>query len=205
MNERVASILPVTTAELSNLEEIKYPADLEPMAARLATSTIKHTQQNLDWIYENGLCMDNVRAEPSTIPLAGYGAFAARFLSKGELITPSPLLHVMEPYENISNQLLVNYCFGHERSSILLCPMSALVLMNHCSRRMQHSEGACDPANGPNAEVRWATDWYPSNKRWLNMTLSELHEMYMSEKSGLAFDVIALRDIQADEEVSTFP
>ena len=201
MNKRVASLLPVTTDELNDLEKLPYPSDLDPMAARLATSTILYTQQKIDWIYENGICMDHVRAGPSTIPLAGQGGFATRFLPKGTLITPAPLLHVMDTHDNISTQLLVNYCFGHERSSILFCPMSTLTLLNHCSTRVPQAVGSCDPAKGPNAEVRWAADWFPSNEKWLNMTLGELHEMYVSEKNGLAFDVFALRDIQPDEEV----
>jgi hypothetical protein len=62
--------------------------------------------------------------------------------------------------------------------------------------------GFCDPAIGPNAEVRWASDWFPSNAKWLNMTLNELYDMYSHTKSGLAFEVIALKDIYANEEVS---
>jgi hypothetical protein len=43
---------------------------------------------------ENGQCMDNIKDGVSTIPDAGRGAFANRFIPKGGLVAPAPLIHI---------------------------------------------------------------------------------------------------------------
>ena len=42
------------------------------------------------------MCLDNLVPQISTIPLAGRGAFAQRFISKDSRIVPVPLLQI--PY-----------------------------------------------------------------------------------------------------------
>jgi hypothetical protein len=51
--------------------------------------------------------------------------------------------------------------------------------------------------DGPNAEIRWAGDWHGSTKTSLKMSLDD---MVKETVGGLAFDVVALRDIQPGEE-----
>jgi hypothetical protein len=66
-------------------------------------------------------------------------------------------------------QLLVNYCFGHGESSLLLCPVTNVILINHCSDRTQQ----CGP-EGPNAMFQWATKLDGNTQLWLNKTLEDI-------------------------------
>jgi hypothetical protein len=72
----------------------------------------------------------------------------------------------------VVKQLLLNYCFGHDESSLLLCPITNAILINHCSDRTKE----CGE-DGPNAEYRWDTEWDRDTKRWLEMTLHEIAEV----------------------------
>jgi hypothetical protein len=47
-----------------------------------------------DWLEENGQCMDNIKVGQSKNPNAGRGAFANRFIPKGGLVAPAPLIHI---------------------------------------------------------------------------------------------------------------
>ena len=98
--------------------------------------------RSLNWLMANGKCIDNIVPAISTIDGAGHGAFASRNLRKGTIITGSPLHHI--PFKNnfipmyrivnrgqkqyldnrtvAGNQLLLNYCFGHPQTTLLLCP-----------------------------------------------------------------------------------
>eukprot|EP00978_Attheya_sp_CCMP212_P035034 scaffold150354_cov55-Attheya_sp.AAC.1 len=51
------------------------------------------TKRSVEWLKENGKCLDNIKAGNSTIPEAGRGAFATRFIPKGSIIAPGPLIH----------------------------------------------------------------------------------------------------------------
>jgi len=81
-----------------------------------------------------------------------------------------------------TQQLLLNYCFGHFNSSVLLLPYSNTVnLINH-------------PENGvPNVRLRWSESSY----RFFDKPLSVLQE----SSSHLLLELVALRDIEEGEEV----
>ena len=104
--------------------------------------------RSLEWLEQNGRCMDNIKEGISTIEHAGRGAFAYRFIPEGGIVSPAPLIHI--PNREIFNiyagrhqrtrkkdgtiydkfvadhgrplhhQLLLNYCFGHKESSLLV-------------------------------------------------------------------------------------
>jgi hypothetical protein len=101
-----------------------------------------------------GQCMDNIKVGNSTNPDAGRGAFANRFIPEGGLVAPAPLVHVgnykamkvflpkdipgkpgkLEPDRDgpFNFQLLMNYCFGHGESTLILCPYGLLTaFINH--------------------------------------------------------------------------
>lgn len=161
--------------------------------------------RSLEWLEEHGQCMDNIKDGVSAIPDAGRGAFANRFIPKGDLVSPAPLIHlpnrkVLFMYNSFTNpeddkmyrntsepvhmQLLLNYCFGHAESSLLLCPYGLLTaLINHSHKK-------------PNAKIQWAKEM--RHPEWLNMTLREWGGI---THTGLSFDFVALRDIQEDEEI----
>ena len=72
----------------------------------------------------------------------------------------------------IGKQMLMNYCFGHRESSVLLCPSTAAVAMNHCSTRMKW-DGECGE-KGANAGYRWPKDWSPETDEWRQLPFEEL-------------------------------
>ena len=141
------------------LEEILFPmqrvwdsATLNAMPKTVEEATVvfheeiemvyqPNATRSIDWLKENGKCVDNIISKQSTIKGAGRGAFASRDLPKGTVITGSPLHHIPikedfiplfrtirtdnpaeERRQEFGNQLQLNYCFGHTESTLLLCP-----------------------------------------------------------------------------------
>jgi hypothetical protein len=55
---------------------------------------LQRSIRDISWLEEHGQCMDNIKVGQSNIPDVGRGAFADRFIPKGDLVAPSPLIHV---------------------------------------------------------------------------------------------------------------
>ena len=203
-DKHAASLLPETQTEL-----VDAISDGESLAWR----SVK--KRSVTWIINNGRCLDNMVMQLSTTPQAGNGAFASRFLSGGSIIVPVPLVlipnrdtltiygHTFDEYDQkvrdentvVGTQIILNYCFGHSNSSMLLCPASNAVLINHCSTR-QVVEGGCG-TNGPNAEYRWASEWDPDTQERLQLPLRDLIEI----GRGPSLEIYATRDITSGEEI----
>jgi hypothetical protein len=173
--------------------------------------------RSLDWLEENGRCMDNLKEGISTTPHAGRGAFASCFIAtKDDIVSPVPLIHIanqtiftiydqtteivqtdddgeieiqLVPDQDrpVHQQLLLNYCFGHQDSNLLLCPYGLLMsLINH------------DSVN-PNTKIVWAKGEHMGNPEWRNQSI----EVWGAEEhAGLSFDFVALQDIAPGEEVT---
>ena len=165
--------------------------------------------RSVPYLKEHGKCMDNIVPKVSSIPHAGYGAFATRFISKNSLIAPAPVVHIVDGKSTVNmyndaigrlgnivrdestgpvtKQIILNYCFGHANSSLLLFPYSSNVAyINHHPTEY-------------NARVRWTTDFdFYHHTDWLNKSLEYLEEQWTS---GMMLEYIALRDIQIGEEV----
>ena len=158
--------------------------------------------RSLEWLEENGQCMDNIKDGISTIPHAGRGAFANRFIPKGGLVAPAPLIHMPNRFaltmfdsylhdnvlvrntsKPIHQQLLLNYCFGHNESTLLLCPYGLL------TSQINHSKQ-------PNTKIEWTQN--VRHAEWMEMPL---RHWASTKHSGISFDFVALRDIQEDEEI----
>jgi len=185
-------------------------------AVQAATDGIRSLYQpsalkSIAELQATGRCLDHIRHGPSTIPHAGRGAFATRHLNRGQVLTGSPLLHIpdrenfitmykIEPdpnnpsgrwkrnlREKVGDQLLLNYCWGHDESTMLLCPYGVGVsYINHNQTRA-------------NVKIVWAKDGELShNSSILNMDPLELMGSY---KVQLAFDYIVTRDIEEGEEI----
>ena len=199
----VASLLPQS---LSHLQEIvasesvrpTMPDDLIPLLAKHVSST----PRTPEWIRANGMCLENLVPRKSTIPQAGRGGFAQFLIKQGEIVVPAPMLQITDrdalfmydqDYHPHGHQLLMNYCFGHTESSMLLCPATNAGLINHCSTRTTD----CGP-NGPNAMVQWSSGWDPASDEWRNRTVDEISK---ETGRGLSMEIVALRDIQPGEEV----
>lgn len=177
--------------------------------------------QTLDWLEENGVCLDHIERKESEIMWAGHGAFATRNLTQGSIVAPMPFLHIFDRdnvnmysdtigrngevtpdmNEFVMEQLNLNYCFGHSELSILLCSYSTAQLVNHKSANACFGdEGQTVCRNGPNVGYRWASPlWDETNSGWMNQSISEIQEQ-MSR--GLSFELYALRDITAGEEIT---
>lgn len=166
--------------------------------------------RNLDWLQNNGLCMDNIRPGISTIPNAGKGAFATRIIPKGGLVAPTPLIHIPdkaslnlydlylaedmtlareEDGEPIGTQLLMNYVYSHPETSMAFIPGGMHVgLINHSDK--------------PNAKLQWSS--HPNNKinSWSQLSPGEIFQDGEHYTVGLMMEVVALRDIEESEEVT---
>mmetsp|Transcript_16740 Transcript_16740/g.38650 ORF Transcript_16740/g.38650 Transcript_16740/m.38650 type:complete len:399 (+) Transcript_16740:3-1199(+) len=165
------------------------------------------TIKDQEWMDENGQCMDNIRDGISDISDAGRGAFANRFIPEGGLVSPAPLIHLpnrssLTIYEHkitedgkwvrnrdlpSHHQLLLNYCFGHRDSVLLLCPYGYLnFLINH------------DRKN-PNTKIVWTDKKRMRHPEWLEMPVTDWGSEF---HSGLSLDFVALRDIEEGEEIT---
>jgi len=97
-------------------------------------------------------------------------------------LSEHPPDHEQQP---MHQQLLLNYCFGHRKTQLLLCPYGVSTsLINHSKENA-------------NARIKWS-DRSTRRPEWLMQHPSEwIHEM----TAGLAFDLVATRDIRRGEEV----
>lgn len=196
----------------------KHPSEIKKMLASGGTFLNKYpeTRKSIDWLEENGQCLDGLYPGPSTIKAAEKGAFATRAVKEGDLIAPAPLLkiddeNVLNMYhklflgededgdfeyvikdpnsdEVVGTQLLYNYCFGHPESTILFYPYGMTVnFINHKPT-----------GNGANAKIVWTNSTYHDSDLFY-LTVEDLK----NERAivPLGFDIIATRDIAADEEV----
>jgi hypothetical protein len=158
----------------------------------------KDRRRSMSWLHSHGTCADNMEARPSTIRQAGRGAFAARFLPEGSVVAPVPLIHLPDRSildmtqrtahdKIVGKQLLLNYCMGHSKSSVLLCPYGI-----HTSF-VNHNQTLA------NVRLRWA-DPVRSNHQadWLDLTVDEIDQM---DTAGLAMELVATRDIDPGEEI----
>lgn len=183
--------------------------ELEELVDRLERKLATNPREP-EWIRENGMCLEHIVPRQSAhFPEAGHGGFAQHPIAKGEIVVPAPTLHILQrdvlkhnhpddQEDSQQYQLLLNYCWGHAKSPLLMCPVTNANLLNHCSDR----PGFPCPGDGegPNAELKWAGDWDPSTKRWLNMSLEEMSQQPIYER-GLSLEVIATRDIMPGDEI----
>jgi len=146
----------------------------------------KSSIRSKEWLSQNGMCIDHMYVNISTIPQAGRGAFAKRFLPQGAIVSPVPVLQLngtlAESYGSLG--LLRNYGFGHQDSNIFLLPYSSVVnFINH-----NHEN--------PNVKLRWSNSSF-HRKDFLNLTAQEL----LKQEFGLLMEFVALRDIEPHEEI----
>ena len=200
----------------------KHIVKTEELVKALARSVLE--PRPIEWIKQNGVCLEHLVPKKSTIHDAGLGGFAQYGVAKDEIIVPTPVLQtvhkeILTLYERINKSnnyrhnirdfidnpekykvgtgLLYNYCFGHTDSSMLLCPLTSAMLINHCSvgRSKQFD---CGHPDGPNAVVRWSSGWDNDSIQWRNATLDEIDNKF---GRVLSLEIIATRDIQPNEEV----
>jgi SET domain len=182
-----------------------FPKDLDSFevatTAGTASLTVPNRVRTIEWLEKNGRCLDNIQPRISTIRQAGRGAFATRRIKKGDVITPMPLVHVfrrhMEIYDGNNyddmnssfwkdgKQLLLNYCYGHPDSSLLLFPYAPV------SNYINHNVSRC------NSELRWS-DLPNHHDEWLLRSPDGLES---ESHAGLIMELVATKDIALDEEI----
>lgn len=155
----------------------------------------------------NGRCADNIVPGPSTLKQAGQGAFATRNLSRGTIITGTPVLflpsdHFFNMYKgNWMNknheeldantvrkyQLLLNYCWHHNSSSIYLCPYGPGV------NYVNHNQTLA------NVKMQWAP--HGTMKHDASLLQKSPSVIYSHANPSLIMDLVATRDIEIGEEL----
>lgn len=157
--------------------------------------------REVDWLKMNGYCQDNLVAGVSSIEHAGRGAFAARSMKKGEVVSPMPLvamnqgrfaLTMIEDAEEgdegtQTHQLLYNYMLEHPQSSALFFPAGAMTnYINHGGKKKA------------NVKLIWST------KEWSNVEAA--HELSAADLSlvgaiDMILELVATRPLKKGEEV----
>ena len=198
--KRLQGALPDTVSEL------RRAADLGAAAASLPDFI-----RSKEWLEKNGKCLDHVRPGKSEIPQAGRGAFANRFIPAGNVVLPLPIIHInrtlLDMYElrddpehqgrllkskrPKTKQLLLNYCFGHPDSSVLLYPYGSMAsYVNHASGDRK-----------ANVKLRWNTDEGRLDGYHHPDWLKEDSATVLEHKPGLMLELVATRDISQGKEV----
>jgi hypothetical protein len=176
----------------------------ESLAAVHQTLVIR----DLEWLRLNGRCLDHIRPGTSTLENVGHGAFATRDLSSGTIVSASPVHHIERAFTQmyevrydeaakkhvpdkskiVAYQLLLNYCFGHNESTVLVCPYGNGV--NYINHVREHA----------NVKVRWAQDFPAHQDDVLHQATPE--DLFNSTaEPKFVLEYIALRDIVAGEEI----
>lgn len=159
--------------------------------------------KDLDWLKMNGYCQDILVAGISKIAHAGRGAFAARSMKRGEVVSAMPLVPLNngedaltiideedDPEDkgkpNLSYQLLYNYMLEHPQSSSLFFPAGAMTnYINHGGKKA-------------NVKMIWTT------KAWSNV--EDARETSVKDLSqfgpiDMILELVATRPIKKGEEI----
>lgn len=185
----------------------------ETTASPYDATNRRRGRRSVDWIQQNGICVDHLRPQKSRQKGVGRGAFAVRYIPKGSIVSASPLIPLDRHaavtkavshggrIRNSKPQLLVNYCLGHVNSSVLFYPTAPVVnLINH---------GDADRAN---VELRWSTvDGLQLGQNGWNVSSVSVEDLLSSSSSSsssrfydsdeLVMEYVAKRDIQPNEEI----
>uniref|UniRef100_A0A7S0ULC9 SET domain-containing protein n=1 Tax=Pseudo-nitzschia delicatissima TaxID=44447 RepID=A0A7S0ULC9_9STRA len=202
-SDKVGKIRRILPSDPSQLQQL-----LDDGGALSATAP--GSVRPLEWLEENGLCMDNIKPGPSTIPYAGRGAFANRAIPKDGLVAPVPLIiiadetvldmhrltsleiededmtmMVRDSNEKIGIQLFMNYCWGHPKSTMLFFPAGAVVgYINHAPSK-----------DKVNAKMIWSE--HAENR--LDV-LEEKIDGFL-DVGSLVVEIVATREIKEGEEI----
>ena len=144
-------------------------------------------QYSVQWLEENGVCVDNLKVGPSTIHNAGRGVFATRFIKQDNLVAVSPMMHIdrHDLDGGTHKHLLLNYVIGQPNSTYLFLPTASAV------NYINHGE--------PNVGLIWVRT--PEEVEKQNNGKSS--DRILREADGLVMEVryVAIRDISPGEEI----
>lgn len=213
------TVLPAANGKHAKVIKSLIPDNWHKLeeASKMGTFLYRNSDiiQTLDWIHEHGQCVDNLYVKESTNPEAGRGAFARRKIAKDHVISPVPMMPLIneevldvysETVEEFSEregrkvvrfdktkpptgtQLLVNYCFGNQESNLLLFPAAPHVqYVNH---------GSGDQVN---AFLQWSQHDHVFNNH--DFADVRLRKWRYDELPSIAMELVAKRDIKEGEEI----
>jgi len=97
-----------------------------------------------------GHCLSDTKIGESKIANAGSGLFAERDFAVGENVAIAPVLSLPKKVIDgtFKTTVLINYCFSHPNSELVLLPLNYAPMINHNS-------------TGANVKVEWY-DWSPA-------------------------------------------
>jgi SET domain len=163
----------------------------------------------------DGVCMDTIQIRESTIPNIGRGAFTKQYFAAGDIVASTPVIHFDRSQTDIvqqslkevhriphfrdhgieytgkviGQQLLLNYCYGHPNSNVLLLPYGPGVnFINH------HTTKA-------NVQIRWLTKFGESELyRSGTISVMEMYEL-PATSTKLMIEFVAIQDILPGDEI----
>ena len=107
----------------------------------------------------------------------------------------------MPPDLEWREQLMLNYCYGHEQSSVLLFPYG--VFVNY----INHAPSSSESSDGPvaNVKLQWSERLMNSTADSSNLDLRSLTPNQLWDEStnveGLVLELVASKEIKPDEEI----
>lgn len=174
--------------------------------------------RSVDWLQEHGRCLDHIRPGPSTLPQAGRGAFATRYLPAGTRITTSPVHHVVDGesfFRMYKLTLDEDYVAdeGEDDRKMWLRHLDQVVgsqiIKNYCFGHAQSSVMICPYSSGvqyinhnqtlANVRVAWGDGFFGHNSELVES--GTLQDLETTTRSTLALDYMATRDIAEGEEL----
>jgi hypothetical protein len=209
----------VTTRSIRAGEEFIRPCDEEepstsPVSGRRKVMDLTFLHET------GVCLQDSITVQPSTRPKAGRGAFAKHAITTNQVIGSSPVIHmdrsqveiveqqlydaddtilpldslrehgIKYTAERIGLQLLLNYCFGHSDSNVLLLPFAPGVnYINHSKEKA-------------NARIRWLPkkDQPGSGVFMKTQPAMELFSIPVNNET-LTIEYVALTDIAEGDEI----
>lgn len=184
----------------------------------------KKRKKSISDLQQNGICVDTLMEKRSKNKLLGRGAFSTRFIPKGQVITISPLLPFFNNEENDflmnirklvkvkqgkkkksirvtsdkEQQLIVNYCFSHPNSTLLLFPYGPIVnFINHADDNDDDEDG-----EKPNAIIRWSTKFLSKNDNEREETGSR-HEQQEEPSSIFQMNLTQIQSLLSNNSNSS--
>eukprot|EP00804_Cyclotella_cryptica_P030084 CCRYP_020715-RB/>CCRYP_020715-RB protein AED:0.34 eAED:0.34 QI:60/0.66/0.5/1/0.66/0.5/4/413/674 len=153
---------------------------------------VENSMRSLEYLKEHGKCVDNIVPGNSTIPHAGRGAFATRFIPKGSLVAPAPLVHFTD------KSALIMYNETRDRNGKLIKNEKEILTTQLIRNYIHHVAYINHHSTEFNARLQWAKNFSFHNEDWLYKDVTFLDQQW---RAGLMLEFIATRDIKEGEEI----
>ena len=202
LNPPIRAAVPIRVGDplfypTHNDEQLSSHADVrmvpDDIAQQITLAAEKGQQEAEDDLNDETECIlsSHLHHGPSTIPGVTYGLFTTKPIAAGDILATDAVLHMhrSELYNATGDyhEPLLNYCYGHPASDLLLLPHGPQVYhLNH-------------HATKHNVAVQWFESAEEVNQVFdLATNMAAFHE---TEHPVLHFVYVATRDIAAGDEL----